>query len=524
MARRPPLRLRDVRRLAAQHVDVGRWSISIGRPSASRAFSRGVLEEVLGATDTAAAVLAALDRAITRYGPDADFGELLQGQRPRQQGEARPKDTAEVAEASAQDDGDLHGGDGASGEVEDSTPTGGPVGGGGTDGDSTSSGAGAPRHEASAAPADDEPATTADAGAPGAEAGTGERSPGAGRRAGADSTEPHVGEAEDGAPATPSPESTSTADTPPRDAAEGAQQAHSAGLEGTEDSGTSGADEEAGGRPLTPADAEPSDAPRRGRGSSRGPRAIWGGDHVEREALRVIRTASRREAREVRRALDRLLARLSVGLGSEPSPRLHARRLVSELAARRARLSRARREELERPLTIVAADVSGSCSAVATETLAAALACAEADPTVLVIEHSNGYVHALYGERARELGALAEGLAAGQQNLLDGIGLASDREALLGRPRESWWRALLQRYRVAGVVAFGDADAGDIYHELDRAGVPVYWLDSHCCAALGYRPRPSSGQRLRHGAYWIGVSSAQGAAYALREMARRGRQ
>src|SRR5690606_16082411 len=164
----PPLRLRDVRRLAAQHVDVGRWSISIGRPSASRAFSRGVLEEVLGATDTAAAVLAALDRAITRYGPDADFGELLQGQRPRQQGEARPKDTAEVAEGSAQDDGGLHGGDGASGEVADSTPAGGPVGGGGTDGDSTSSGAGAPRHEASAAPADDEPATTADAGAPGA--------------------------------------------------------------------------------------------------------------------------------------------------------------------------------------------------------------------------------------------------------------------------------------------------------------------------------------------------------------------
>ena len=54
----------------------------------------------------------ALARLVARYGPDATLGSLP----PK--AEARPKDTDEVAPATAQQDGALHGGDGASGEVD----------------------------------------------------------------------------------------------------------------------------------------------------------------------------------------------------------------------------------------------------------------------------------------------------------------------------------------------------------------------------------------------------------------------
>jgi hypothetical protein len=210
--------------------------------------------------------------------------------------------------------------------------------------------------------------------------------------------------------------------------------------------------------------------------------------------------------RDVRRALDRLLTALEVGTGQEPSPRLDARALVAELACRRVRLSRCRREELERPLTVVAVDVSGSCAAAATETLAAALALAYADERCVVVRHTNGCVASIHGCRAREL-PLAR---------------------LDGQSRDDWWRAARRRVRVAGLVAFGDADAGDVYRDWCEAGVPLVWLDSYA-ARDGTRPvgPRSVAMRCRAGwtreplAHWIGVNDAVRAAVALRAASRR---
>jgi len=58
-----------------------------------------------------------LARLAARYGPDVPLAEAVKR-------EARPKGTDEVAPATQQEDGDLHGGDGASGEVENSIPQG----------------------------------------------------------------------------------------------------------------------------------------------------------------------------------------------------------------------------------------------------------------------------------------------------------------------------------------------------------------------------------------------------------------
>src|SRR5690606_32796715 len=88
------------------------------------------------------------------------------------------------------------------------------------------------------------------------------------------------------------------------------------------------------------------------------------------------------------------------------------RRLIREIASRRCALARVRREELSHPLVLLCCDVSGSCSAVCNETLAAAVAVAEALPHVVIVRHSNGYVIDMLGERAPRLLAREESIAA----------------------------------------------------------------------------------------------------------------
>ncbi|RMH26411.1 MAG: hypothetical protein D6692_09370 [Planctomycetota bacterium] len=198
-------------------------------------------------------------------------------------------------------------------------------------------------------------------------------------------------------------------------------------------------------------------------------------------AARRARTPSvSRAAKEVARALRRLVRAETVGCGEEQSPRLQPRRLVTELAAKSVRLSRCRREELEPRKVLVAPDLSGSCSACAEDTLAAAYAVAAALPGVVeVVEHSNG-------ER---------------------------------RDNQSWdWTD------VAALVALGDWDAAHVYEDAVEHGVTVYWLDSYGKAG-GVRPsRDGPKGRFRRWqkapVKYDGVSTAADAAIALRAAAR----
>jgi len=254
-------------------------------------------------------------------------------------------------------------------------------------------------------------------------------------------------------------------------------------------------------------DAGHRGAPHGGRHSQHFPRSprlpTWapGGDFALAVELleRRIDRGLRGDARAVAGALRQLLRTLDI-CGDDPSPRLDAGGLVTELVTRRYALARAQRRELAPAVVVLAADCSVSCSAVCDATLTACLAIAREMPHVLVVRHSNGAVIDVSGALAPRF-----------------------------QPREACRLGeipVLLGCRAAGMVAFGDWDAGHCYERLAASGAPLYWLDSY--AARAGEPRPSSA-RLRAGAaawrhkpagWYQGVNDAGRAAYALREMAR----
>lgn len=249
--------------------------------------------------------------------------------------------------------------------------------------------------------------------------------------------------------------------------------------------------------------AEEADSNQReaGHDVSRTPslQAIWGGIHADiSSALRSPRRPDyARDAREVRRALERLLPP-AVGQHGDPSPRVAPARLVRELKSRRCRLSAARREEMAPPMVLLLCDLSGSCAAAAEETVAACVEIARGREDVLLVLNSNGH----------------PGVA-----LCGGTPVATpkgwDHAASL-----RWYTEQIGRSQITGVVAFGDSDAAWLYLHL-AALAPVWWLDSYLC-------RHSEAQRARvpvDGAprsitYYRGVKSARSAAFALRDAVR----
>jgi len=105
-------------RLSHGHLTVRQLQKLLSR--AATGFDRAVLrkaQEMYFPEAPLEALPAILARLAARYGPDAPLAEAVKR-------EARPKGTDEVAPATQQEDGDLHGGDGASGEVENSIPQG----------------------------------------------------------------------------------------------------------------------------------------------------------------------------------------------------------------------------------------------------------------------------------------------------------------------------------------------------------------------------------------------------------------
>lgn len=423
---------------------------------------------------------AELDRLISILGPhwSGSSDELH-----RVMCESRPKETDEVASVSAQPgDGALHGGDGNSGECAAPAQT----------------GAAEPREGGDNALACDEQADM-----------TGNASPDPGRGAGQDGA---IGaEPPDSVAGARSKAGDNTVTTgehaevpgsmPSADAEAGSefpeltnlpdQQAPTAEpsdeLESDSPVGAGDGRSEEGAGEENDAAAEELDGGTVTSTSTPSPRNQWGGTFSDEEVAELRSAAERRSAQEVARALRKLIRAMELG-GFDQTPRLSGARLVTELVSKRSNLARARRQEGDIPLVVLCCDVSGSCSAVCTDTLAACIAIAAELPNVLVIQHSNGF-------------------ACNRDNVtITDVVREHDRQVGL-------------------LIAFGDWDAGDHYRALCESGADLVWLDSYC-AKHGVK---SASRNLRVGAadwsrqplsWWQGVNSAATAAIALRQAAR----
>jgi hypothetical protein len=216
-----------------------------------------------------------------------------------------------------------------------------------------------------------------------------------------------------------------------------------------------------------------------GAGSdSQSPKKSFGGCYADADRARYQARSLSRDAKDVIRSLRRLVRQTQMNLSGEQSPRINGRSLVTEIAGRSLRLSRCRREECDMGAVAVLADLSGSCSACAPDTLAAAYAVqAEMPEAVHVIQHSNG--------------------------------IGCDAQRMVSVPDS-----------VRCVVAFGDWDAVDLYRPIIDRGVQLIWLDS-----FGKKAGVRRSSDAKRGAFagWAGeptkfdgVGDAASAAIALR--------
>lgn len=254
-----------------------------------------------------------------------------------------------------------------------------------------------------------------------------------------------------------------------------------------------------GVEPAEGADTEPS-VPE-GQVSAPGRRGN-GGFYLSEGWSEIAKKASGRPAREVKRALERLLRSVEVG-GLEESPRLDGRRFIGEMYTRRYNLDRCHRRELQRGVVVVAVDCSGSCSACCDELYGVVLALMECSENLILIEHSNGEVATepvsnWYGEWHRSrLDEVVEKIAK-------------------SRP-------------VRAVINLGDWDAGQEMENICESGIPLYWLDSYC-AKSGPKPASSNlrgpARHWKHQpkGWWQGVGDATSTAIAMRDMAKGGRR
>ena len=176
------------------------------------------------------------------------------------------------------------------------------------------------------------------------------------------------------------------------------------------------------------------------------------------------------EVRRVRAAMAQLL---SFGQG-ETSPRWDTSELVKRLISRRP-LWPARRDEEGRPSILVLPDVSGSCYAIARESLRLARAVAllgVPGAEVLIVSHVNGKPHEI------QVGTSAP---------IVEVSVSEEFAALTG-----FYQRLIKTYMVEAVVAVGDSDAEDVYRWLSShpAISRLVWLDNSFCRRLE-RPRIS---------------------------------
>lgn len=428
-----------------------------------------------------------LDRLIAKLGPK--WGGTLEeiAMLARDEGEARNKDTDEVSSAESQSDGALHGGDGNAGEVDSSAETASQEarkeqGDANEDSQCHASGP-----QAKAAEKDGDEPSPSELGKRDGDAPTG-----CDRGAGDAIASPPADDAGD---RLGSEEALADADAlaRERDVASASDEA----LDPTQDADPC----EPEGHDEGSQEAATSPEGEVGvKGTTKMvPVYSHGGDTAsEWTKIQAMSKEARKDARDVERALRRLIRAVDMG-GLDDSPRLDARRFARELVSRRYALTRAARRETTLPVVVLAADVSGSCSACSNETLAAALAVAAELEHVIVVRHSNGWVEDVVGSAARDVKLYAE-------SMLSDVVFSLRRQ-------------------VACVVAWGDADAAACYRALCERSTRFYWLDSYA-AKSGAKP---ASKHLRETArdwkrqpdgWWQGVNGARRTAIALRAMAR----
>jgi hypothetical protein len=474
--------------------------------------------------------LSVLDRLISRYGADAPLADAPAP--PCERGEYRPKDTDEVGPVSGDpsDDATQHGGDGNSGECDAPALTSADARESASDQQQSGSDSHASANREETADVDGVPGTSEST--RGSEEQSSQDAPGTTESpAGAtEEHEPHGGEAtsegsdpprsertddESGAPQGSARVSSVDADDLRGDPSDVASASAPAAAE--EIATMTACDDQGGHDPTSPAETESETGaePASGQGSSQSDAGLCesesvddsgsetpapatakyrtpGGQHLDPdEVRRALRDAAKPAAREVARALRRLLESIEPG-GTEETPRVDGRRLVREIASRRYALSRTRRREADHAIVVIAVDVSGSCSACCSELWACAVATAAVDPAVVLVDHSNGMV---WDDESSEA-TLPERI-----------------------------NRIAQGRRVAAVIALGDWDAGYEYQALCESGAELYWLDSYS-ASVG--PRPASknlragarGWRRQPAAWWQGVNDARSTAIAMRAMRR----
>lgn len=140
-----------------------------------------------------------------------------------------------------------------------------------------------------------------------------------------------------------------------------------------------------------------SDAAGETASPSRASHDQWGGVYAELE----LRPPT--PGQQYARGLLRAFVERELGTRGAASPRIDARRLVRECVSRRYAVHRAQRHELDRRRVLVAVDVSGSCSASCGRALDAAYDLAAADERVVLATHSNGWcVAAVVGQQLRQ--------------------------------------------------------------------------------------------------------------------------
>lgn len=148
------------------------------------------------------------------------------------------------------------------------------------------------------------------------------------------------------------------------------------------------------------------------------------------------------------------------------APLINAKRLVKELVTKRYNLSRIRGKAVANPKkTLIAVDVSGSCSASSPNAMAAAKAVYQAAPDLVVVMfHVNGIYQ-------KHIGKWPEGVKMGHIKFYDGRLF----------PTVNWWSV-----EWGLIVSFGDQDSWEQEAEAISLGVTVLKLDSYAKNHTGF--------------------------------------
>lgn len=184
----------------------------------------------------------------------------------------------------------------------------------------------------------------------------------------------------------------------------------------------------------------------------------------------------------VKRA-GKAIGRLTDGGENETGPRYDWKEFSIRLKSYRP-LSPARKEETGRPAILVLADVSGSCAGFSDRALLVAQAVGKLGlpgQDIIVVAHSNGSPE----EWAVNGGGPAP------------IDIPWDASI-------AWYEKSLQHFTLQAVIALGDWDAEWLYHSLaEKAHIKRFvWLDNWSCRTLPPTVRPDLFKASRFGNPW----------------------